>query len=49
LKDAQKLGLQFERDISDLVQKESAAVSCFETAYFARYRSRERRAALAIP
>jgi hypothetical protein len=33
--------LQFERDISDLVQKESAAIGRFEASHFACHRTGE--------
>jgi hypothetical protein len=41
LKDAEQFGLQFERDISDFVQKQSAAVCGFETTHFACHGARE--------
>jgi hypothetical protein len=41
LKDAQQLWLQFERDIADLVQKESAEVGRFEATHFACHRTGE--------
>jgi hypothetical protein len=42
LQDPEKLGLEFERDIADLIQKKRAFVRQFEAAHFSSNRSRER-------